>query len=163
MNAVDRPDQHERQAAVSRLRKLISHFDGGEPLTEDDRDFFANAIEEYLANSLWMTLDQAFGLRSRGGPSVRAVVLNEERDKLLRHLVRDHDRWSLLTPRLAARQVRTAFSKYEASRWLTERRQKNAPLSEPDATFWRILKLGARMPQEKRLSQIVDLEIQYPV
>lgn len=163
MNAVDRKGGSERRVVVSRLRCLADHLKANAPLDQGDREFLVSGIEVYLSASAAVSLDQALGLRSRGGVSPRMVLLNDERDALLRHLAREFHSWSSLPPSLVARQMRRAFETYETGRWLRERNATIAPVMEPYATFWRLLKEGMRMPQQKRLSQILDVEIQYPV
>ncbi|MBN9055473.1 MAG: hypothetical protein J0H80_17300 [Rhizobiales bacterium] len=163
MNAVDRKNGPERRIVVSRLRCLADHLKANVPLDPDDRDFILNGLEAFLSASSVASLDHALGLRSRGGASVRTVLRNEERDYFLRHLAREHHAWSFLPPSLAARQMRRAFDVYEAGRWCRDRSADIAPVTEPHATFWRLLKADMRMPQQKRLSQILDMEIQYPV
>ncbi|WP_430439719.1 hypothetical protein [Shinella sp.] len=163
MNEIAPKNGPSRRAIVSRLRCLADHLKAHAELDQEDRDFFASGLEVFLSPSSTVSLDQAFGLRSRGGVSPRVVLLNDERDALLRHLRREHDAWSSQPSSLAARQMRRAFDSYETGRWLRERNASIAPITEPHATFWRLLKAGMRMPQQKRLSQILDVEIQYPV
>lgn len=163
MSAFDRKLGCDRRVIVSRLRRLVGYLEGGVALDNDDRDFLVSGIEVYLSSSSGVSLDQALGLRSRGGVSVRRTLQNNERDDLIRHLVREHPVWGAEPPTIAARKVRHAFEAYESSRWLRDRHAAIAPISEPQATFWRLLKEDMRMPQQKRLSQILDMEIQYPI
>lgn len=163
MNAFDRKIGSDRRVIVSRLRRLVGHLEGGLPLDDEDRDFLVSGIEIYLSSNSGVSLDQALGLRSRGGVSVQRTLQNDERDDLIRHLVREHPVWAFDPPTTAARKVRHAFDAYESNRWLRDRNAALAPITEPQATFWRLLKDDMRMPQQKRLSQILDVEIQYPI
>ncbi len=151
-----------RQKVLSRLRRLANHLERDVPLTRDDRDFFLKGIEGVLSDRSPGSLDQAFGLKSRGGASIRTTLLNNERDALLRHLAREEFSWSQLPASLVAKQMRRAFEAYQAGRWRREKSAVAAPAIEPNATFWRLLRAGMRMPKERRLCQILD-EIQYPV
>jgi len=152
----------QRQVVLLRLRRLVDHLQADTPLDRADRDFLSKRLEGFLSPGSRTSLDRALGLRSRGGASVRTTILNEERDALLRHLAREHEVWCRFPASLAAKEMRRAFDKYERGRWLREKSANIAPAVEPNATFWRLLKTGMRMPQDRRLSQILD-EIQYPV
>ena len=163
MDAADSRIKFDRRVIVSRLRSLADHLKVNSPLDPVDRGFLLSGLEVFLSASSSVSLDQALGLRSRGGISARTVLRNEERDDFLRHLAREHHAWSSLPPSLAARQIRRAFEIYETGRWCRDRNAAVAPVAEPYTTFWRLLKAGMRMPQQKRLSQILDMEIQYPV
>lgn len=159
MNAVART---QRQAVLLRLRRLADHLQAGTPLNREDRDLLSKGLEGFLSPGSPTSLDQALGLRSRGGASVRTTILNTERDALLRHLAREDAAWCRFPASLAAKEMRRAFDNYERGRWRREGSASVAPAFEPNATFWRLLKAGMRMPQERRLSQILN-EIQYPV
>lgn len=107
-----------------------------------------------------VSLDQAFGLRCQGGISPAKAVKNAERNDMLRHLRNEHPEWSQLVPSIASRRMRAAFERYEAVRWKREEFAAAAPSAEPFTTFWRIQKAGMKMPQEARLRQILEDEIQ---
>lgn len=163
MNAVSPNSGAQRRVVVSRLRRIAIRLSSGTPLGRDDCEFLASSLGAFLSCENVTTLDQAFGLRSRGGASVQTMLRIDERDRLLRHLVREHATWSLLPASTAAKKLRREFDLYEAGRWKRERRAALAPSTEPQATFWRLLRSEVRMPQQKRLCQILELEINYPV
>lgn len=107
-----------------------------------------------------VSLDQSFGIRRHGGITPANAAKNSQRDDMLRHLHRIHPEWSGAVPSIASRRMRKAFEFYEIGRWKREKSALAAPSAEPFTTFWRILNSGMRMPQEARLRQILEREIQ---
>ncbi|WIJ24990.1 hypothetical protein [Devosia sp. RR2S18] len=107
-----------------------------------------------------ISLDEAFGFRSQGGISARRDEQLAERDVMLRRLVRLVPGWDQLTASALAARMEESFCRYESSRWSRERSKDLGPSDEPALTWWRILKDEARLPQSRRLRDILKLAIQ---
>jgi hypothetical protein len=104
-----------------------------------------------------ISLDKAMGLRTRGGVSPARALALEERNALLRDLWLSTPAWAALPPIAAAGVMSLSVRRYEADRWPRERNNDDAPSAEPAATWWRCLRLGAGIPDAKRLGQILSV------
>ncbi|MER8844035.1 MULTISPECIES: hypothetical protein [Mesorhizobium] len=94
---------------------------------------------------------------ARNGKSLAYSTSLTERNRLLRALWRKHDRWRDLPTGAAARAMLTAFSRYEAGRWLIDSRALSAPPQEPEATFWRILMAEETLPGSiKQMRRVLE-------
>ena len=151
---------------VSALRDLHRCLVAGKPVPPETASRIAEGLGECLAAleaGETASLDAALGLKRRGGVVLRKALANDERDKLLRGLWREHPEWANRTPSYVSHEMFRAFGRYESGRWLRDRKSPDAPAVEPYATFWRLLKFGCQVPGPKRLFQILTMEIQYPV
>lgn len=148
-------------AMTLRMLGQITHFvAAGRPLPYHLALFLVQGIAPVVESAGETSLDQSFGTRRHGGISAANAAKNAQRDAMLRHLRSIHPEWSNLVPSIASRRMRKAFELYEAGRWKREKSTFSAPSAEPFTTFWRILNAGMRMPQEARLRQILENEIQ---
>lgn len=148
-------------AMTLRLLGQVTHFvAAGRPLPYHLALFVLQGIAPVVDTAGEISLDQSFGTRRHGGISASNAAKNAERDDMLRHLRNVHPEWHELVPSIASRRMRKAFDHYESGRWKRERAVVAAPSAEPFTTFWRILNAGMRMPQEARLRQILEHEIQ---
>ena len=145
------------------LGQIAQHVEAGRPLPYHLSLFLLQGLSPFLETAGEISLDQAFGTRRHGGISAANAVKNAQRDDMLRHLRNIHPEWSEMVPSVASRRMRQAFERYEAGRWKREKSATSAPSSEPATTFWRVLNAGMRMPQEARLRQILEREIQEAV
>jgi hypothetical protein len=145
------------------LGQVAQYVAAGRPLPYHLSLFVLQGLSPFLETAGEVSLDQAFGTRRHGGISISNAAKNAQRDDMLRHLRNIHPEWSVLAPSVASRRMRQAFERYEAGRWKREKSATSAPSSEPFTTFWRVLNAGMRMPQEARLRQILEREIQEAV
>lgn len=145
------------------LGQVAQYVAAGRPLPYHLSLFMLQGLSPFLETAGEVSLDQAFGTRRHGGISISNAAKNAQRDDMLRHLHNIHPEWSALAPSVASRRMRQAFERYEAGRWKREKSATSAPSSEPFTTFWRVLNAGMRMPQEARLRQILEREIQEAV
>jgi len=147
------------------IRDMARRLRNGALLPEHQR-YLADAFEAY-ANEIEAgrpaSLDKAFGLKQRGGISPPRAAALQRRDDLLRRLWHKSDEWSDLAPAAAARMMSQSAKRYEAIRWPREQKSIVAPLTEPAATWWKILRSDLSVPEAKRLQQILESEIQYGV
>lgn len=109
------------------------------------------------------TFDLDLGLRRRDGrPGLSLASKRVERDELLLRLSR-LDPFSAMGSWTTARAVREALSEYATRRWPREKppHRKAAPPMEPNATFWRVLRLGLPQgpaPRQDDLAALIEAD-----
>lgn len=155
-----RPPVSRTDPAVRAIFDLAEHLTSGRKIPEDSRAMLLDALGTCIADGFETSLFVALGLRKWGGISpVRKIDLNR-RDRALCRLRRRVPEWSVLSPGAAAKAMVASLARYETTRWPRERDSISGPPSEPNAAWWSMLRGGLDIPGERRLAQILKMEIQ---
>ena len=132
----------------------------GAELDFETRKFLALSLERWVRSDGRVNLENALGLRQRGGVSFGRALKLARRDQMLCRLWKLVPEWADLTAAAAARLMVRDAKRYQSGRWLREKNFISAPSSEPAATWWLILQDGLALPGERRVLQVLEAEIQ---
>ncbi|CDZ53075.1 hypothetical protein [Neorhizobium galegae] len=151
-----RPNPDDALRAVS---DLVEYFVTGRHVPDDSRELLYEGFQACIAGNFEPCLFTAIGLKGRGGVSLERQRRKGARDALLAALWGVCDEYRSLPALAASKMMAAHFRRYEETRWPREQRG-NVPTSEPQSTWWRILSEGERVPEPKRLQQILENSIE---
>ncbi len=103
-------------------------------------------------------IGRILGLQPPAGSTAAHRVKLIRRDAMLRHVRNAVPRFQAAPPRAAAAAMVESFERYCAGGWQADQRRESAPVPEPSATWWRVLRLGLKVPVPKadRLADILS-------
>jgi hypothetical protein len=142
------------------LEAFRHHLNWGVQMPEDGRRLLLAVLDKFFQDEKNPSLDRLFGVRQRGGTTLRRDYELRRRDWFLCRLWRVVPEWEFFSPAEAARKMAAAAENYGRRRWPRERNDLEGPNLEPALTWWRILQMGQKIPGEKRIAQILRQEIQ---
>jgi hypothetical protein len=158
-NDIDVPAT-KRVEALRELRNLMRH---GPMIPTTIEAILGPGFDAYfssLETGQPASLDQSLGLKSWGGVSPARSAAISRRNRLLKRIWMQLPHLNGLSASAAARVMSIDAKRYEERCWSRDQHMLTAPGNEPSATWWRILQSGLPVPQAKRLTQILQMEIQ---
>lgn len=146
--------------ALRAVFDLAEHLTSGQRLPSDSRELLKEALEASIASGFELSLFASLGLKKWGGISPLKQIGLGRRDRSLCRMYRRSPEWAELSPAAAAKAMVASFRRYEAIRWPRERNRISGPTTQPNSTWWSMLRAELSLPGEKRLGQILQMEIQ---
>ena len=102
-------------------------------------------------------LGRLLGVQPPGPATAGPEIARRRRDDLLRHVRQAVAEWRDRPASVAATAMSASFGRYRAGAWRADRGRQTAPATEPQATWWRLLRLpiATQMPARSRLVAIL--------
>lgn len=146
-------------SALRAVEDLAEFLASGHELPDESRQILRDGLQACVDSQFETCLFTAIGLKSRGGISLERHRRKANRDALLVELWQTGEDYRGLPPAAASKLMASQFRRYHGTRWHRDRNGA-PPTLEPLSTWWKILKEGERVPDSRRLQQILEREIQ---
>lgn len=152
----------ERRAALPSMVKglefAMDQLRGSE--RTDRLEFALSVLRAFEADPCGVSLEKEFCMTVHGGLQPHEARRKAERNALLVELVYSQGDLRAMPVQKQAETICQKAKLYEQGAWRADRLRDISPPSEPWATFFRIFKIGAKIPGQKRLADILKKEIQ---
>jgi hypothetical protein len=129
-------------------------------MSHRERLDFMRAVLNYFECGADLPEADAWRLTVHGGCQPSREQRKVKRDEMLAELVRSSEAWRSMPVIRVAAEISAAARAYKLGAWKTDKARSLAPSYEPQATFYRILKMEECIPATKQLSNILRREIQ---